>query len=581
MATNDQRSWWDVVGANVFLADVNLQSDVEYLIRGQSPSTRWLPGLLHEGMHHWCYDSVLGLSIALLHARARQRILHAAHTQLSKNEHAKLLDDIVRARAAEAFLKPLSEGLALFMEFDARPGATDASSLVMQLAALFFVDVQAVISERGTKIAPKLDEAITRVLKDMRLSEQMVTRKTNLFTHPLNCHSGGYLAGYLLVKTMQNFALLQSSVFADSDFFVTYVRAFIYEDFGLVAALLDQSNTGETVANSFCVAVQRRWSIFVHSNLKRDATTFLEALVKGDDPEDRALALPGRPEDLSLGRHHFEALLQDVLNNPGDPSGFYTSVLKQREFFRLGLLPVEVHVDHTGWLRAVPLFRKISASSDTYIDSITWNQQNGEKVVIMQSALNGVRRRMGKGRIEMYVSTRDLDRFLIVTLDDQVVGHTFFGVCSEAVRSRVKDWLPGVVYETTEQDLTISIERELEHSTGRDIYESTIAKTEMLRNEVYIPRALMNVTAERLRHCRSIMWDKGVAGLMNDNESVIDALARFSLLTSFYTHRNELPSFQHTLGWDILRYAEDWERCEQLTGFSIYEETVDFLWSWV
>ena len=565
----------------MFLADVNLQSDIEFLISGQCPSTHWLPGLLHEGMHHWCYDSVLGLSIALLHARARQRILRAAHSPLSKDEHTKLLDDIVRARAAEAFLKPLSEGLALFMEFNARPGKTDACSIVTRLAALFFVDAQTIIKGRGTKIPSKLDEAMTRVLREMRLSEQMVSRKTNLFTYPLNCDSGGYLAGYLLVRSMQNFALLQSSVFADSDFFVTYLRAFIYEDFGLVAVLLDPSTAGETAANSFCVAVQQRWSTFVHSNLNQNATRFLEALRNCDDPEHRAPALAPEADDLSLGRDRFEALLQEVLGDSREPSGFFTSVLKQREFFRLGLLPAEVHVDHTGWLRAVPLFRKTSASTDSYIDAMTWNRQNEENILIMQSALNGVRCRMGNGRIEVYVSMRDLDRFLIITMDDDIVGRSFVGLCSEAVRSKIEDWLPGVVYERTEKELTKSIEREMQRSNSGHIHDLIIAKTEMLRDEVYIPRALMNVKAERLNYCRSIMWDKGVAGLMNDDESVIEALARFSLLTSFDMRRNELQNFERALGWDVLNYAEDWERCEQLTGFSIYHGTADFLWSWV
>src|SRR5919109_624853 len=72
------RSWIDSVTNLATLDSLNDPNPTPWLSEdGNAPLDQWGP-FVHEATHHWCFDSPVGLSIALLAIRVRQLILRDA-----------------------------------------------------------------------------------------------------------------------------------------------------------------------------------------------------------------------------------------------------------------------------------------------------------------------------------------------------------------------------------------------------------------------------------------------------------------------------------------------------------------------
>jgi hypothetical protein len=117
------RSFTNAITNAALFARLNTIEYLRWLGARDNSVNEVLPQFLHEFTHHWCFDSKVGSAIAMVRLRAQR---HA--TVHSQAHRAQILGDVVRARAAEIVLRPLSEGLALFAEFDIVPGRGRVSS---------------------------------------------------------------------------------------------------------------------------------------------------------------------------------------------------------------------------------------------------------------------------------------------------------------------------------------------------------------------------------------------------------------------------------------------------------------------
>jgi hypothetical protein len=82
------RSWIDSVTNLATLDSLNDSNPMPWLHEdGAAPLDQWGP-FVHEATHHWCFDSPIGLSIALLAMRSRQLILRDADSVDSRADAA-------------------------------------------------------------------------------------------------------------------------------------------------------------------------------------------------------------------------------------------------------------------------------------------------------------------------------------------------------------------------------------------------------------------------------------------------------------------------------------------------------------
>ena len=238
-----------------------------------------LSAFIHEATHHWCFRLPVGTAFALLKWDA----LAAARRHLERSRGAdadatRAFDMACRYDAFVEAQRPLAEGIALFAEFDVRP-----SSEVTR----HFMPLVAVSSLFGPRMRGASDDPIFRgreeqllamVLEHVREQTETVERKTNLLVQPLDVERGGYLAGYLTVKTLWQSAMSLNPALGDSELFLWYLVAWVYSDFGLVAHLLDDDLRGVEGGQEVARYYFRRVVAFLETDHRRRLDEFIAVL---------------------------------------------------------------------------------------------------------------------------------------------------------------------------------------------------------------------------------------------------------------------------------------------------------------
>jgi hypothetical protein len=139
-----------------------------------------------------------------------------------------------RFKTAISIYQPWIEGLALFAQWDALPGhAKVASGGMLDLASL------EILSDTSKRRGNPQDyfARVGQRLQEARSSDEASKQKIDLLALPLNDPNGGYLAGYLGVKSIYHSAVAVVPLFEDSDFFVSWLGARLFHD-PLAAAIL-------------------------------------------------------------------------------------------------------------------------------------------------------------------------------------------------------------------------------------------------------------------------------------------------------------------------------------------------------
>lgn len=308
---------------------------------------------LHEATHHWCFTSPVAFAIAAIVLRARLETVRAIENNTRPPD--SIIVDIVRADTATALLRPLAEGLALFAEFDVVSRMRSrAVSPVLTALMQFFVNLresadlyQSLPGELATA------ETINRVLLRLRTDPNTLNRKASLLLKPLALKAGGYLPGYLAVKSLWRAACRRDFRLAnETDLFLMYFRSFIYDDWGLVACLLRPSDneiqSAEDIVNHINSRLQQ-WE-----NLSSQEVIAYEDYLLGDK---RVREVPGIMLESGLvseGRELLNALERGLTAKIEDApvisaiAAWHVSMLMRRHFMNLVSASVQVRVIQGG-----------------------------------------------------------------------------------------------------------------------------------------------------------------------------------------------------------------------------------------
>jgi hypothetical protein len=247
------RSWTDPVSNLILLHQLKLRTEIPRIASGRPLPLDTLQSFLHESTHQWCFSAPVGKALALLTTRARNRAWFRTGNNASKSHHTEspgdytrnMFADVVRAAVSSELLRPLAEGMALYAEFDAVPGASKVVAQPLVNAQRLYTPLEEMVEvfrQHGTERAEsirELFELYERTLLSVRSADEAVERKLNLLCQPLDVEKGGYLAGYLAVK--QLIATMRGGserAQHDSSLCLMFLRNFFYCDMGLVATIL-------------------------------------------------------------------------------------------------------------------------------------------------------------------------------------------------------------------------------------------------------------------------------------------------------------------------------------------------------
>jgi hypothetical protein len=191
-----------------------------------------LQSLLHEMTHHWTFHSIVGGALALMQmhcARDTPEFYPDARNRQRTFDYMVTLNGFLR------LIRPLSEGLALFAEYDMTPGDSSVCSKPLAWASV-------ALSPPGRFLNlgdPGDAASITNELLTLRLQRPSVERKMNFLSVPASEYEAAYFAGYMRVKRWLADLLVRVPQFADTDLFLYYMRSFFFDDAALVPLLLD------------------------------------------------------------------------------------------------------------------------------------------------------------------------------------------------------------------------------------------------------------------------------------------------------------------------------------------------------
>lgn len=300
---------------------------VEILGKGR-PSLEHLLPFLHESTHHWCAGREVGAALGRL---AGQIVLEMSdlHDIADDSQTVERLDRLgrllFRYEAGKELLRPLSEGLALFAEFDIVSGvhSTLISPPYQWLRSIFLARwkhetmglARVLADEQVGKLSPTdaaygKDVGTYWSLLIARMLPSAVERKLRLLLNPILLEAGGYLPGYLTVKSSWwTSARKESVLLRETDLFSAFLCEYIYGDPVLAAILVNPNFSESEAVGKFAHELGKRLSFFPDNVTKTALRLFQSSAIPG-----------GRARDLwtSIGRGDEAVEAHKVLEEQDD-----------------------------------------------------------------------------------------------------------------------------------------------------------------------------------------------------------------------------------------------------------------------
>jgi hypothetical protein len=515
--TNVSRSSTDRTTNLVLLSDTRLEEDLSSLLSfGEGPE-RLISPFLHEAIHRWCFESPVGLTLAILQLRIHRTALHALTNQASRSECIDTLARTInRYETALAFLHPLDEGMALFGEFDLKTRENSRSwSEPLDLAAQFFARPN---NAQDPQIF--INAWSQLVFQRMRLGQSSLDRKADVLGLPLRCEGDAYLPGYMLVRRLWFMALHRDFRLAnETDLYLMYLRSFLYDDYGLVAALLDDSLDEIRGAGAVTNHIINRLDLLTRIN-EKDITLFDNAVAENQTPEDRTRGiLPALAIDSSAAKRG-ESMLRNALdaysrteNDDLDAALQFheAQVLGRRQFQYVGSWEVDVEIrsGHCRVSKAGMLIREGQAIPDA---------QEGS----------------GPGYIDVLQWIRRSQRVCAVIREGDVVACESIFVTDKQENDPELLQLLGERNETQNRlrAFDSAVEEVVNDSWAKVAVDHIRNQLPSILNQAYLPTILNDVPLEKVDSVSSMMSDDGFYSLLNYDRELIEGLAALSLCCS-------------------------------------------------
>jgi hypothetical protein len=525
------------------MGEMEFLHHVKDIIQGTLP-VRLLCDASHEMTHHWCFNSPVGTALALLKLRA-------GAATFTGTKQADIFYPLIKLECALEMMRPIAEGLALFSEFDMLPGRGDVRAPIAGWLLYLF-------AREGMEKGEYWDRALNLLLRHARSNEAAFKRRENLFVQPLAADAGGYLPGYLLVKTLWNKFKLSSSQLKDAELFLCFFRSFFYDDLELASRLLTVDAEPVDAALDLLEYIQGRIEMIVNLDLTVNIDRFHEHTRKlthqkpiaGSGLSAHNLTIvPGIGNDhvvLADVIEFFEHASSEVYDYPEEIPTVVGQVsmwiFQQRDLLWLGGASGQVLVNE--FHRAV--------------FSIEGKQIAGAPV------LEDINQQEEDGSIEAFFSTTYLQLFFVISIKAKPVAVVFMGNVPEIFANDVKR-------SVADRGLYLRILAEQEEVIAEfhkkqpsyELLEEMRRFCNEKRNAVFAEVALHSVDPDKRESCKSAMVRRGFWNVLGSN---LESVKRFTVLSEVVAYgaaQSDLDMVKEKAGWSLFAL----ETCLRAAGF--------------
>lgn len=291
------RSSTDPVTNSVLFNGLDATTYLSWLGDRNLGASQLVPQFLHEFTHHWCFQTLLGATLALtdLHLKVFTESYPDGRPIWARN--------LVAHRYISTLLRPLAEGLAQLSEFDLTTKNREFNSYTpLGVASLCF-------SVSGG------EQFRYFMIQNLRHSPELLERKSSLYLRKFEVDEG-YLPGYMTVKNIA-WTLVARGYNVPVEVLIAYLRSYFWDDPSYTNIIVSEEFNGGEIA----AALSRRFRerliyLFNASDLPEKIQLFWKKWSPGE-PWNTAeeLNVPRREFDLAIGRiaaleEHYSTLLE-------------------------------------------------------------------------------------------------------------------------------------------------------------------------------------------------------------------------------------------------------------------------------
>jgi hypothetical protein len=505
---------------------------------------------LHEVTHHWCFHSLVGRAISESYLASRR---FAGSTSATSEPDSRSDDswnffhNLVRFRVANSLFRPLSEGLALFAEHDIFPGKSELISVPMGALSRWFTPKDGT-EESGVEGAQRELELL---LLAQRVSANAENRKIQLLSQPLRYETqspiagvaGGYLAGYLTIKNLR-IALLRRGCmkFLDADFFMCFVRSYIFEDFGLVERILAPISSEEKYAADLFAYFQVRMGALAIETTREQADEFeqwvLDPVLRLDPATSPLQSNSASIEAAQQALHDLELDLMGTASIAIDEALKHSDrwVVAQRHLICVAHSECEVRTTAT------------HAIVEATVDGRRW-----PIISLPLHEMNAAPAPSGKGTCECYVSTVANLFAIAISVEGKLVSCFHLTDADEGVKRDFVDYRFDLLRAEQAESLADTGIEDLVGKLGLDTFlRALLSRLETSADEFYRKCALIFVDEdEQIVNVNAAMRDHGFLSFLDGDLSALEGFASLSLIASTTAHPELLRDILQTRGHDL------------------------------
>ena len=562
-SSGSPRSFTDPVSNFVMISGVDLSRDLANMFQAGKYPREFMPDFIHEMVHHMCFDSPVGAALGILHMRSWHKTLRTITEKNSTVDKYDVLEDALRYETAIALMRPLAEGLALFGEFDSFPGTSPLLSNVAMQTAVSFGEAYS---------EAKIDAAARLALQRYRLSDIATQKKTHLLVQPFTIDGDGYLPGYLTVKNMRVFLLRKAWKLVDSDLFLSYLKAFFYDDFGLVARLLDpdrqlqpfgSDDPEKDSCNAIAIYLQERFQKLYNLTNDELLERFERAALAGAPDYWSQLDLGSDPELVKKGETLLQQALDSAFEGQQTRGGveaamlrYQLQLLKQRHLFCVGSFEIPVRVNEYG--RAL-------------------GGRVRENPVFAVPALDGVTPRAGNGSIEYFFSPRYHYSVCTISIEGDVVAvFSLAANFSDEIKKEVAEYEASLSDVLRQRErLDAAVEQLLAEPESKIIFDHYAGQHAQMVERLYVRDrclALPFTPADKIDRCADLMRESGLYCILGEDGGRLGRVAELSVLNSILFEKADIAAH---VSWDLPQLLSELEEIQRKTNVPIAHEFGD------
>lgn len=500
--------WADPVGNDTVLPFAAFLETAGYLIAGRFPMNILLT-FLHEGTHHWCFEGALGYAVSATWLRARRRASRIVDKpDATVAERYDLADDLIRYWSVVLLLRPLSEGMALFAEHDLYPNVENANEVLPPFFSWALVQAGNYAEYRDL---PAAEEEFLRRLVANRVSLEGVRRKKSLFARSLSTADGGYLAGYMTVKSIWR-AMIRSSprLVENKGLFLSLLHDRVFASTELLQAMFEPGREDVRIAEAIVQTFQRRIQTLLTMSDADVATFESESLRPAERHRRRGSDELELPDEV-------RQLFRDAedLTEP-EWAAIDTATLNRRHLMRLFSVPVRVQVNSHGRVLVYP--------AETSSQNAEFEMPN-----LSFGAFEDVQEGVANGHVEYHISMTLRYFALVVFRDNQMVA----ALVPDEHKDEIAEYLTGSVdalrrfRDASNQLMQRAVE-------NHDIFEVAMAGKSVreLMERLYQRWAIPVESDEAEERVAVLMRRQGFWTLLDEETAQVTALAVSSVATS-------------------------------------------------